>query len=120
MFDGGLRVGRSFEGIDGFELRGGVDFHTGAYTALGLHVGAAWLGSFFTEPVFIGLSGEVGVVFTLTGARDVGFSGRVAALFAYRPLEHFYLELAVPELGIVTPGAGAVSIGASFHVGYRF
>ena len=41
-----------------FDLR---DFHTGAFTALGIHAGAAWLGSFFTDPIFIGLGGEVGV-----------------------------------------------------------
>lgn len=120
LFDVALRVGRSFEGIDGFEVRAGVDFATGAYTGLGLHVGAAWLGSFVVEPIFIGLGGDVGVVFTFTGARDAGFSAQVSALFAWRPTDHFYLEASLPELGYVSPGAGALTIGASLRAGYRF
>ena len=120
LFDLGLRLGRTFEGLDGFELRGGLDFATGAFAAIGLHVGAAWLGSFLVEPLFIGLGAEVGVLFTLTGARDVAFSGRISALWAWRPVENFYLEVSVPELGYVSPGAGAVTIGASARGGVRF
>ncbi|GAB5543584.1 MAG: hypothetical protein SangKO_033440 [Sandaracinaceae bacterium] len=120
LFDLGVRVGRSFEGLEGFELRGGVDFATGIYTGLALHVGAAWLGSFFVEPIYIGGEAEVGAVFTLTGARDVGFSGHLSALVAWRPTERFYLEASLPEIGLVTPGAGALTIGASLRAGYRF
>lgn len=120
LFDVGLRLGRSFEGLDGFELRGGADFTTGAFTGLGIHVGAAWLGNPVVEPIFVGLGGEVGVIFTFTGSRDVGFSARVSALFAWRPAEHFYLEASIPELGYVSPGAGALTIGASLRAGYRF
>ena len=54
LFMAGARVGRTFEGIDGFEVRAGIDFWSGAFTALGIHVGVAWLGSFFVEPIFIG------------------------------------------------------------------
>lgn len=120
LFDVGLRVGRTFDGLDGFELRGGVDFRTGAFTAVGLHVGAAWLGSFFVEPVYIGLGGEVGVLFTATGSQDVGFSGQLGALFAWRPTDRFYLEASLPELGVLTPGSGAVTIGGSLRGGLRF
>jgi hypothetical protein len=120
LFDLGVRLGRTFEGLEGFELRGGLDFRTGAFTALGVHVGAAWLGSFFVEPIYIGLGGEIGAIFTLTGARDVGFSGQLSALFAWRPTERFYLEASLPELGVVTPGTGAVTIGASVRAGFRF
>ncbi len=120
LFDATLRIGRTFDGLDGFELRGGLDFTTGVFTALGLHVGAAWLGSFFVEPVYIGVGGDVGVIFPFTGARDPGFSARVGALFAWRPFEHFYLEASLPEIGVLTPGTGAFTIGASLRVGYRF
>ncbi|MFK7989813.1 MAG: hypothetical protein AB8I08_27590 [Sandaracinaceae bacterium] len=120
LFEAGLRLGRSFEGIDGFELRGGLDFRTGAFTGLGIHVGAAYLASLFAEPFFIGASAEVGVVFTLTGAREAGFSARASALFAWRPVENVYLEVSIPEIGVVTPGTGALTIGASGRVGYRF
>ena len=120
LFDVGVRLGRSFEGLDGFELRGGLDFSTGALTALALHVGAAWLASPVVEPIFIGVGAEVGVIFALTGSRDAGFSGRISALFAWRPADHFYLEASLPELGYISPGAGALTIGASVRAGYRF
>lgn len=120
LFDAGIRIGRTFEGLEGFELRGGVDFQTGLYTGLALHVGAAWLGSFFTEPIYIGGEAQIGAVFTLTGARDVGFSSQASALVAWRPTDRFYLEASLPELGVVTPGAGALTIGASLRAGYRF
>jgi hypothetical protein len=115
-----VRVGRTFDGIEGFELRGGVDFTGGGLYGLGIHVGAAYLGSFFVEPVYIGVGGEIGVIFTFTGARDVGFSGRVGALFAWRPAEHFMIEASVPELGILSPGAGLVTIGGTVRASYRF
>lgn len=135
LLDVGVRVGRAFEGLDGFELRGGVDVLTGSfagpvlgdgsapsvgYTGFALRVGAAWLGSFFVEPVFIGVGGEVGVLFTLTGARDVGFTGRIGALFAWRPTERVSIEASLPELGVITPGSGALTLGASVRAGYRF
>lgn len=135
LFDIGARVGRTFEGLEGFELRGGIDLLTGefagvvvdggsapsvGFTGLALHAGAAWLGSFFVEPIYLGAYGEVGVLFTFTGARDVGFSGRVGALVAWRPVENIVLEAALPELGIVTPGSGAFTIGTSVRASYRF
>jgi hypothetical protein len=120
LFDISVRVGRTFDGVEGFELRGGIDFTGGMLMGLGIHVGAAWLGSFFVEPVYIGVGGEVGVIFTFTGSRDVGFSGRVGALFAWRPAEHIVLEASIPELGILSPGSGLVTIGASLRAAYRF
>lgn len=120
LFDVTLRVGRTFDGVEGFELRGGIDFAGGGLYGLGIHVGAAWLGSFFVEPVYIGVGGEIGVIFTFTGSRDVGFSGRAGALFAWRPASHFMLEASVPELGILSPGAGLVTIGGSIRASYRF
>jgi hypothetical protein len=120
LFDVSVRIGRTFDGVEGFELRGGIDVTAGALTGLGIHVGAAWLGSFFVEPVYIGLGGELGVIFTFTGSRDVGFSGRLGALFAWRPTEHIVIEASVPEIGILSPGAGAVTIGGSLRGAYRF
>lgn len=135
LLDVGVRVGRTFDGLDGFELRGGFDIVTGSfagpvigdgtapsvgYTGLALHVGAAWLGSFFVEPVYIGVGGELGVIFTVTGGRDVGFSGRIGPLFAWRPTDRIVLEASLPELGIITPGSGAFTIGASLRASYRF
>lgn len=135
LFDVGVRVGRTFEGIDGFEVRGGLDILTGqfagivtpggeqpavGFTGLALHAGAAWLGSFIVEPLYFGVAGEVGVVFSFTGLRDAGFSGRLSPLVAWRPAEHFMLEASVLELSVLTPGSGVFSIGGSVRAGYRF
>ena len=60
------------------------------------------------------------MIFTLTGAQEAGFSGQVSALFAWRPAEGFYLEASLPEIGVVTPGRGAVTIGGSLRGGFRF
>jgi hypothetical protein len=135
LLDVGVRVGRTFEGLDGFELRGGLDVVTGTfagpvigdgtspsvgYTGVALRVGAAWLGSFFPEPVYLGLGGEVGLIFTATGGRDVGFAGTLGALVAWRPVRSLVLEASLPELSVITPGAGALSVGASVRAGYRF
>ncbi|MBX3269774.1 MAG: hypothetical protein KF729_05915 [Sandaracinaceae bacterium] len=120
LFDAALRLGRSFREVEGFELRGGLELTTGAFSGMAIHVGAAWLGSPIVEPVFIGAAAELGVLFTFTGARDAGFSARVSAVIAWRPVEHFYLEASLPELGYVSPGAGALTIGASVRAGYRF
>ncbi|MCZ7684223.1 MAG: hypothetical protein M5U28_37770 [Sandaracinaceae bacterium] len=149
LFDVGARVGRTFDGLDGFELRGGIDVLMGSFagpvtctdpmgrptrcadpadgvsssvgfTGLAVHVGAAWLGSFLVEPLYVGLGGEVGVIFSLTGARDAGFSGRASALFAWRPVPHFVIEASIPEIGVLSPGSGVLSIGGGVRAGYRF
>jgi hypothetical protein len=120
LFDVSARVGRTFDGLEGFELRGGIDYTGGVLSALSLHVGAAWLGSFFVEPFYIGAGGEVGVIFPFTGSREVGFSGRVGALVAWRPVPHLVIEASLPEIGVITPGTGAITIGGSLRVGYRF
>ncbi len=135
LLDLGVRVGRTFDGLDGFELRGGFDIVTGSFagpvigdgtapsvgfTALALRAGAAWLGSFFAEPIYIGVGGEVGVIFTLTGGRDVGFTGRLGPLFAWRPTQNLLIEASLPELGVITPGSGAFTLGAGVRAAYRF
>lgn len=131
----GVRLGRTFEGIDGFELRGGFDLITGelagirlpdgtqpalGYTALALHAGAAWLGSFLVEPLYFGAAAEIGVVFSLTGLREAGFSARLSPLVAWRPAENIMLEASVLELSVLTPGSGIFSLGGSLRAGYRF
>ncbi len=137
LFDVGLSVARTFDGLDGFEVRGGIDVIAGEFagvvlpgppesapavgiTGLAVHVGAAWLGSFFTAPVYIGVGAEVGAIFPFTGARDVGFSGRLSPLVAWRPSDPIMLEASILEVGVLSPGAGVVSIGGSIRAGYRF
>jgi hypothetical protein len=135
LFDVGLSVGRTFDGLDGFEVRGGIDVISGEFagfvvgdgtapavgiTGLAVHAGAAWLGSFFSAPVYIGVGAEVGAIFTFTGARDVGFSGRLSPLVAWRPSDPIMLEASILEVGVLSPGAGVVSIGGSIRAAYRF
>jgi hypothetical protein len=45
---------------------------------------------------------------------------RVSALAGWRPVEHFYVEVALPELGVMTNGVGALVLGLSLRAGYRF
>jgi hypothetical protein len=106
--------------IEGLELRGGADLMLGAITALDLQVGAAYLFSPFAEPIYLGASAEVGVSFLFTGPRDVGFLFRVNALLGWRPTQNVYLEVALPEIGVMTNGENALLFGASVRVGYRF
>ncbi|MCC6874442.1 MAG: hypothetical protein IT378_09085 [Sandaracinaceae bacterium] len=120
LFDVTARVGRTFDGVDGFELRGGLDVTTGAVTGIAIHAGAAYLGSVFVEPIYLGVAGEIGVFFALTGARNVAFSARIGPVLAWRPLPHLYFEVSAPELGLLTAGSGALGIGGSLRVGYRF
>ncbi|MGE0784705.1 MAG: hypothetical protein AB7S26_03380 [Sandaracinaceae bacterium] len=120
VFDARLDVGRTFEGVDGFEVRGGIEFAHGSYTAFGLHVGVAYLASLFVEPIYIGGALDVGAIFLATGSRDAGFAARISALIAWQPVEHLYFEASLPELGLATPGAGIFSIGATVRGGYRF
>lgn len=106
--------------VEGFELRGGVDVFFGDTGGLDLQVGAAYHFSPFVDPIYIGVVAEAGVSFLFTGPRDVGFLFRVSATVGWRPTEHFYLELAVPEIGVMTNGVGALLVGASLRAGYRF
>jgi hypothetical protein len=104
----------------GLELRGGLDLILGPMTGLDVQVGAAYLASPFADPIYFGAQAELGASFAFTGARDAGFLFRVSALAGWRPAEHVYLELALPEIGVMTNGVGALVFGASLRVGYRF
>jgi len=113
-----LRVARVL--IEGLELRGGVDLMLGTISALDIQVGAAYVFSPFAEPIYLGAVAEVGANFLFTGGRDVGFLFRVSALLGWRPTQSVYLEVALPEIGVMTNGVGALLFGASLRVGYRF
>jgi hypothetical protein len=106
--------------VEGFELRGGLDVFFGDTAGLDLQLGAAYHFSPFLDPVYLGVQAEAGVSFLFSGPRDVGFLFRVSATLGWSPTEHFYLELAVPEIGVMTNGVGALLMGASLRAGYRF
>jgi hypothetical protein len=113
-----VRVARLL--IEGLELRGGADLILGTVAALDLQLGATYQFSPFTDPIYFGVVAELGASFAFTGARDVGFLFRVSATAGWRPIEHLYVEIALPEIGVMTNGVGALIFGASLRAGYRF
>lgn len=106
--------------VEGFEIRGGLDVFFGDTGGMDLELGLAYHFSPFVEPIYLGVVAEGGVSFLFTGPRDVGFLCRVSATLGWRPTDHFYLEVALPEIGVMTNGAGAFLMGASVRAGYRF
>lgn len=106
--------------VEGFVIRGGLDLFFGDTTGLDIQLGAGYQFSPFVEPIYFGFMAEGGVSFLFTGPRDVGFLFRVSATAGWRPTDHLYLELALPEIGVMTNGTGALIMGASVRVGYRF
>jgi hypothetical protein len=114
------RVGHALSGTGGLELRGGLDLMLGGTSGLGILVGASYQLTPFTAPIHIGAMIELGVNILFTGPQDAGFLGRVSAIASWMPIEHFSIEVSLPELGYVSNGPGAVTFGASARLGYRF
>ncbi len=115
-----LRIGRGFEGLDGFELRGGIDFTFGAAAGLSIFGGAAYLFSPWTTPLHLGASVELGLFRATTGNRRAAFMGRVSAVLAYNLAGGFYVEASLPELMYLSSGGGALSMGVAGRAGVRF
>lgn len=114
------RVGYAFAGTDGLEVRAGVDVELGTFGALGIVVGGVWQFTPFTLPIHLGFTIELGPNFLFSGARDVGFLVRGGAIASWTPLEHLQIEVALPEIGVLTNGSGALVVGAALRAGYRF
>ena len=115
-----LRFGHGFVSAPGLELRGGIDIVGGAASGFSLNVGAVYLGSFFSAPVYIGGSAELGFLVNTTGARDVGLLLRASGAVSWRVSERFYLEGLLPEITYASIGGDIVGIGLSVRAGYRF
>lgn len=113
-----VRVARLL--VEGLELRAGADIVLGTAGVFDLQVGATYQFSPFTDPIYFGVVGELGASFAFTGGRDVGFLFRVSGTVGWRPVDHLYVELALPEIGVMTNGVGALVFGASLRAGYRF
>lgn len=114
------RVAHQLEGVEGFEIRGGIDVFLGLTNGLDIVVGAAYLFSPFVEPIYIGAVIDLGLAIGFTGARDVGFVTRASAIVAFRPTDHFQIEVVLPELGVMTNGVGSFLVGGAARLGYRF
>lgn len=114
------RIGRIVDGTGGLELRAGADVFFGLGTALDLMIGATYQFSPFVEPIHLGIIAELGISIAFSGPRDVGFALRAGAVVSWNPTGGFYLELALPEIGVMTNGTGLLVFGASLRAGYRF
>jgi hypothetical protein len=114
------RIGRFLSGTDGLEIRGGIDAVLGAIGAMNIVLGASWQWTPFVAPIHLGIVAECGAGFTFTGARDAGFLVRAGAIASWAPTPRLQIELALPEMGVMTNGPGAWIFGASARVGYRF
>lgn len=115
-----LRLGRAIDGLGGLELRAGADVFFGLGTGLDLVVGATYQFTPFVEPIHIGVIAELGLAIAFQGPKDVGFLFRAGAVASWNPTGGLYFELALPEIGVMTNGTGALVFGASVRVGYRF
>lgn len=114
------RVGRVIDGTGGLELRGGADVFFGLGAGLDLVLGATYQFTPFVERIHIGAIVELGLSIAFQGPRDVGFLVRAGAVMSWNPIDHLYFELALPELGVMTNGSGAVVFGGALRIGYRF
>jgi len=113
-----VRVGRLL--VEGLELRAGADIFFGLGAGLDFMLGATYQFTPFVAPVHIGAIAELGMSIAFQGPRDVGFLFRAGAVVSWNPVDHLYFELALPELGVMTNGSGALVFGASLRIGYRF
>ncbi|RLB56080.1 MAG: hypothetical protein DRJ42_04265 [Deltaproteobacteria bacterium] len=112
-------VGRTFEGLDGFELRATIGGFGGSASGLTLSGGGAYLHSFFQNvPLFIGLALEVGLFQQLTGNKSASFMLRVAPTISWRFTGDVSLEAAVLEVQYMS--IGAATLGGSLKLAYRF
>ncbi len=114
------RVGRMVPGVAGLELRAGLDVVLGVFGGIGVVAGGVYQWTPFVLPIHLGVSLEAGAAFAFTGGRDPGFTLRAGAIATWVPVEHLQVEVALPELGTLTNGAGAFTLGATVRVGYRF
>jgi hypothetical protein len=115
-----LRLGRAIDGTGGFEIRGGADVFFGLGAGLDLVVGATYQWTPFEAPIHIGAIVELGLSIAFQGPKDVGFLLRAGAVMSWNPVDHLYFELALPELGVMTNGTGALVFGGALRIGYRF
>lgn len=112
-------VGRTFEGLDGFELRATIGGFGGSASGLTISGGGAYLHSFFQHiPLFIGLAAEVGLFQQLTGNKSASFMLRIAPTVSWRLGDEVSLEAAILEVQYMS--VGAATLGGSLRVAYRF
>jgi len=114
-----LTYGRGF-GVPGLEVRAGLGLYFGAAGAFDIHVGAVYLHSFFTFPLHLGASVDVGLFMPVTGQRKPGAMVRASLLASYNFTGTLYAELSVPAFHWLSNSGGATALGAALRLGTRF
>ncbi len=116
-----LRLGRAFPDVPGLELRAALDLTTGASSGFGLAAGGVYLYSPFEDiPLFFGGGIEAGYFQFVTGNRVASFLVRASGVAVYRATEALYLEVAIPEVMLLTGNGGVGTLGLSVRGGMRF
>ena len=115
-----LRVGYGLPSVRGLELRFGMDVVLGATNAIDLVIGAVYLASPFSFPLYLGGGAELGVFLNTSGAREPGFLARAGFVAAYRLAPRLYVEADLPTLTVISAAGGLVALGAGVRIGYRF
>lgn len=122
--DGGFLMSLSLRGgralTNEIELRGALDIVWGAASGFALTGGAAYLASFFREPIYIGGALETGLLQTVTGAQSTSLVVRGGPVVSWRAGPRFFVEGALPELTALGAGGGALTLGMSVRAGLRF
>ena len=109
-----LRGGRSFSGLDGFEVRAVLDLTIGAQSGFAIGPGAVYMWSPFSGvPIHLGASVELGLAQALTGNRVPQFFARIAPIGAWRLIDQFFLEATLLEVQVLSANGGALTLGAS-------
>lgn len=117
-----LRFGYGLPSTPGLEFRGSLEGVFGAVSGFSLMGGAVYLFSpFIDAPVHFGPSLEIGWLQGFAdGFTQAFFAIRAAHVVSWRFGGDWYLEGAIPELGVLAANGAAVTLGLSARVGHRF
>ncbi len=114
-----LRLGYALEGhLSGLDLRAGLDLWLGASTGIAAFLGTVYAWALPTpSPLFLGASAEMGIYGAFSGNRVAQFMLRLSPLLHWQGVAPFYLELALPELSVLSANGGVLSLGGSLRIG---
>jgi hypothetical protein len=115
-----IKVGHSFDSLPGFELRAGFDGVFGDTSGFSLYGGAVYLMTPFDVPLHLGAGAELGMHKATTGNDVAQFMARLSPVVSFRVVSDLYVEAALPELMYLSANDGALTVGGSVRVGWRF
>jgi hypothetical protein len=117
-----MRLGKSFDAVPGFELRGGADVVFGDTSGFTLYGGAAYMfAPIDVIPLYLGVEVDLGMFKATTGNDVAQFMARGTPLVAIRiPLTDLYAEAAPIQVTYLSANDGGIAVGGSLRVGWRF